>query len=343
MIYSTECGFTGASFGLLPEDKAWNYIRVPPPLMRHIWPKPINQTTFEFVYLKEYPTRTVTNSNDPPDSFHSRDIFTPHNSITGAWKYLGRLDDRVTLINGEKVLPLPIEGQIRKAALVKEAVVFGIGRSVPGLLLFRAEAARNLSDGAFISKVWPDIEASNRIAEGFSQIGRDMVVPLPVGIEIPITDKGSIIRAQVYKTFEREIDNCYTSLEDQFEGTMKLGISDLEKYLMKLAQQVIGPQVCDLRDDLFALGMNSLQAIHIRGSIARDLDLGGNGKKLGQNIVFEQGSLGNLSKYLYNLRLNIDVVGENPIGTMKGLISKFSIVGKPRQCAVDAPSKPVVV
>ena len=311
--------------------------------MRHILPKPINKDTFEFVYLKEFPTRTVSNSDDPPDSFHSRDIYTPHKSINGAWKYLGRLDDRVNLINGEKVLPLPIEGRIRKAALVREAVVFGVGRSVPGLLLFRAEGARNLSDEAFISSVWPDIEKSNRLAEGFSQIGSDMVVPLPVGIEIPVTDKGSIIRAQLYKTFEREIDNAYASLEDRFEGTMKLGISDLEEYLMKLAQQVIGLQVCDLHDDLFALGMNSLQAIHIRGCIARDLDLGGNGKKLGQNIVFEQGSLGNLSKYLYNLRLNIDLVREKPIDTMRGLISKFSVFGKPRPGAIDAPSKHVIV
>ena len=92
--------------------------------MKHIWPKPITKDTFEFVYLREYPTRTVSNSDDPPESFHSSDLFTPHASIAGAWKFLGRLDDRVTLINGEKVLPLPIEGRIRKADLVKEAAVF---------------------------------------------------------------------------------------------------------------------------------------------------------------------------------------------------------------------------
>lgn len=174
--------------------------------MRHTWAKPINKEAFGFVYLKEYySTRTVTNLDDPPDSFQSSDLFTPHKSIAGAWKYFGRLDDRVTLINGEKVLPLPIEGRIWKAALVKKAVVFGIRRSIPGLLLFRGEGASNLSDEAFISSLWTDIETSNRLAEAFSQIGRDMVVPLPVGIEIHTTDKGSIIRTQIYARFEGKL------------------------------------------------------------------------------------------------------------------------------------------
>lgn len=106
---------------------------------------------FEFVYLKEYPSLTASNSDDSPDSFHSKDLVTPYKIIPKAWKFLGRLDDRVTLINGEKVLPLPIEGRVRKIPLVQEAVVFGIGRSIPGLLLFRAEAARDISDEAVIS------------------------------------------------------------------------------------------------------------------------------------------------------------------------------------------------
>ena len=95
--------------------------------MKNIYPKPIAADTFEFVFLKDHPGRIVSNSDDPPKSFHSRDIFTPHKTITGAWKYLGRLDDRITLMNGEKVLPLPIEGSVRRHKLGREAVVFGLG------------------------------------------------------------------------------------------------------------------------------------------------------------------------------------------------------------------------
>lgn len=325
------------------EDKAWNYIRVPPPLMKHIWPKPITTDAFEFVFLREHPSRTVANSDDPPDSFHSKDLFEPHKSLPRSWKYLGRLDDRITLINGEKVLPLPIEGRIRKSALVKEAVVFGVGKSIPGLLLYRAEAARGLQDEAFVSSVWPEIETANAAAEGFSQISRNMVVPMPYGIEIPTTDKGSIIRARLYDSYQREISHAYASLEGYSGGTLKLSLHDLTEYLIELARKVVGPQVTNSSDDLFTLGMNSLQAIQMRGNIVRDLDLGGNIVKLGQNVVFEQGNLENLARYLDNLRLNVDMVAEKPIKAMEKLISKFSVIPDRRSGSADPPEKHVVV
>ena len=344
MCIRTECGFIGASAGRPPGDKAWNYIRPPPPLIKHVWTKPINEETFEFVFLKGYPGRIATNSNDPPESFHSSDIYSPHKSIPGAWKYIGRIDDRVTLVNGEKVLPLPIEGRIRQAALVKEAVVFGVGKEIPGLLLFRAEAARKLSDEDFILKVWSDIEDANRSAEGFSRISRDMVLPMPVGIDIPTTDKGSMIRAQIYKMFEREIDAAYAT-EGQSEGMTKLDLKGLEGYMIKLGQDVVGPQVQSLEDDLFALGMDSLQAIQMRGFIVRNLDLGGNSKKLSQNVAFEQGNLGNLARHLNDIQSGQESARAKPIATMKELISKYSVVrsSKTRHGRTRASGKHVIV
>ena len=293
--------------------------------MRNIYPKPIATDTFEFVFLKDHPGRLISNSDDPPGSFHSRDIFTPHKTIPDAWKYLGRLDDRVTLMNGEKVLPLPIEGSIRQHTLVKEAVVFGIGRAIPGVLIFRSQAAKELGDEDFVENVWSTVDAANRVAEGFSQIGKDMIVPMPAEVLIPMTDKGSIIRAQVYNVFEKEIEAAYFRLEQCQEGTMRLEGAELKTHLLKLGQQIIGSQLSDPNEDLFSLGMNSLQAIQVRGTILRDLYLGGNGRKMSQNVVFEQGSIANLAKYLEDLRICQEAVKEKPIALMKELISKFSV------------------
>ena len=313
--------------------------------MSNIWPKPISDEAYEFVYLKNYPSRVVTNSNEPPDSFHSGDIFKPHSSIPAAWKYLGRLDDRVTLINGEKVLPLPIEGRIRQAALVKEAVVFGIEKAIPGLLLFRAETAKGLSDNSFISAVWPDIEAANGAAEGFSQISRDMVVPLPAGVEVPTSDKGSILRPQVYKTFEREIEDAYSFLEERAEGGLKLDFAGLEEYLMRIGKEIVGPQLIGSEDDLFALGLDSLMAIQMRGRIVRDVDLDGNAKKLGQNVIFEQGSVKNLAQHLFDFREDGKSAKQKPIALMKDMISRYSVEAKtePRSKSVSIPGKHTIV
>ena len=333
--FSTECGYIGTSLGRPKEDKAWNYIRIPPPMMQKILPKPVSENAFEFVFLKGYPTMAVSNSDDPPESFHSKDVFAPHKSIPRAWKYITRLDDRVTLVNGEKVLPLPIEGRIRQDALVKEAVVFGVGRSIPGLLLFRAESAKDLSDETFVGRVWPVIEVANQHTESFAQIIDVMVVPLPSGVFIPMTDKGSIIRAQIYKAFEQEIDRAYGRLDTQQNGNMKLDLPELERYLLDKAQDILGPKLSGFRDDFFSHGLNSLQAIQLRGTMLRDLDLGGNGSRLSQNAVFEQSNIANLAKHLHNMRFSKDFVTEKPAAAMKVLISKYSVAARPRPRGPD--------
>ncbi len=71
----------------------------------------------------------MSNSDDPPNSYHTSDLFVAHATIPNAWKFIGRLDDRITLTTGEKVLPLEIEGCIMQESIVSEAVMFGVERS----------------------------------------------------------------------------------------------------------------------------------------------------------------------------------------------------------------------
>lgn len=146
-------------------DKAWNFLRLIPSVKPYVVMKALDNSTYELIVLDGLPSKVVSNSDDPPNSFHTKDLFTPHQTIPDAWKYLGRLDDRITLLNGEKVLPLPIEGNIRQHPLVREAVVFGIGRAVPGLLLFRSERSWDLSDEDYVRMLWPSIKEANSKAK----------------------------------------------------------------------------------------------------------------------------------------------------------------------------------
>lgn len=288
-------------------------------------PQPIGDDLYEFVFLKDYPNRVVTNSDDPPQSYHSKDIFAPHPTDSDRWKYIARIDDRITLLNGEKVLPLPMEGRIRQHPLVREVALFGIGRAIPGLLLFRADQAKGLSDEAFVDAVWPVIEQANNNAESFSQITRDMVVSFPAAIDLPITDKGTMIRSKLYKIFEKEINEAYDGAEGQSEGTTVLNRADLETYLLDLGAEILDRPISNPTDDLFSLGMNSLQAIQMRGIILKHLDLGGNSKMMSQNVIFEQGNIANLASHLETMRLGKATQKEKPIEMMKEMISKYSV------------------
>ncbi|KAL9043026.1 MAG: hypothetical protein Q9214_003616 [Letrouitia sp. 1 TL-2023] len=338
---STECSTIGASINRSKDDKAWNYIRIPDNGMEQIFLKPVAENMYEFVFLKDYPGRIVANSDDPPESFHSRDIFTPHPTVPSAWKYVTRMDDRVTLLNGEKVLPLPIEGCIRKHPAVREAVVVGIGKTAPGILLFRADNAKELSDNDFVEETWSVIEEANKDAESFSQISRDVIIPMPAGIDIPHTDKQSVIRAQVYKVFEKDIESMYSSLEDQQEGTAILEGHALVDYLLGLGQGILGKHLTNPDDDFFNLGMNSLQAIQMRAAVLKNLSLGGNSqKKLSQNVIFEQGNISNLAEHLTALRLGTTTVKEKPIALIEEMTANFSVTPQPRE---RIPKKNVIV
>ena len=322
---ATEIGSLGTSFGRPPGDDTWDYIRIPPPVVKYIWMKPLGDGTYECIYLNGLPALVASNSDDPPKSFHSKDIFLKHPKID-AWKHIGRLDDRLTLINGEKVLPLPMEGTIRQHPHVRESVVFGAGKSIPGVLAFRNDGSKYMTDDEFINAIWPAVEKANNHAESFSQISKETIVPLSAEVDYPKTDKESIKRAQIYRVFTKEIDAMYEKLEYNRTGTLRLDIPSIGQWLLKTFKESLAVRLLDMNDDFFAAGVNSLQAIQMRGLILKDLDLGGNNRKLGQNVVFDSGDVARLAKHLYAFRFDkvVPEDDDDEIEAMSAMIKKYS-------------------
>ena len=113
--------------------------------------------------------------------------------------------------------------------------------------------------------------------------------------------------------------------------------AELEIYLLTMCQQILGRQISDPGDSLFTLGMNSLQAIQLRGSILRDLYLGGNSRKLSLNVVFEKGNIANLARHIEDLRASRDVIKKKPIAMMEDLILEFSAFNKHAPGASEGP------
>ncbi len=341
---ATEMGSLGTSCNREPGDDSWDYIRIPPPVAKYIYMKPLGDKTYECVYLHGLPALVVSNSDDPPKSFHSKDIFLKHPRME-AWKHIGRLDDRLTLINGEKVLPVPMEGRIRQDPLIKECCVFGTGKAIPGILIFRNDESRDLPDGEFIDAIWPTIQKANKHAESFSHISKETIVPVSADEEYAKTDKESIKRAQIYRQFGKGMEAMYERLEYAGTGTLKLDLPEMEEWLVNTFRKAVAVQLSSKEDDFFAAGVNSLQAIQMRGLILKDLDLGGNSRQLGPNVIFHTANVARLSKHLYALRLN-EVKpedDEDEIQEMEAMIKKYSTFEKHVPGEDSAPEGHVVV
>ncbi|OQE24078.1 hypothetical protein PENFLA_c010G00241 [Penicillium flavigenum] len=331
---ATETGQIMTSFRA-PEDKEWQYMRLHRPVADLTLMDEISPGVFECVALDGLPSKGPSNSKppysekNPENSFRTADLFTKHPDPEKGnyYKYLSRLDDRITLVNGEKVLPIPIEGRVREEPIVSDCVVFGFQRTVPGALIFRAPGkVPHLSDDEFLEAIWPAVEAANARAETFSRIPKELVVIKGSDVVYARTDKGTCIRAQVYQQFEEDIKQAYAKFEGsgQKRGSLALSIPELEDWLLSRFSEDLGVLIPGAEADIFSAGVDSLQTTQIWRCIVRDIDIGEGGDQLSQNIVFEKGTVNALAKHLYQLRTGQEFEREDELHSMREMIEKFS-------------------
>ncbi|KAJ5930389.1 hypothetical protein N7466_005882 [Penicillium verhagenii] len=332
---ATETGQIMTSFRS-DGDTEWQYMRLHRPVADYTLMDEISPGVFECVALNGLPSKGPSNSKapfsekNPENSFRTADLFTRHPDPkkSNYYKYMSRLDDRITLVNGEKVLPIPIEGRVREEELVGECVVFGFQRTVPGALIFRAPGkATHLNDEQFLEVIWPAVEAANARAETFSRIPRELVVIKGADVKYSRTDKGTCIRAQVYQQFQDDIQRVYAGFEGngQKKGTLVLSVSELETWLLSRFQDDLGVPLESAETDIFSAGIDSLQTTRIWRCIVRDLDLGDESEKLSQNIVFEKGTISALARHLFKLRTGQEFEqAGNEIDVMREMIERYS-------------------
>ncbi|KAF2156690.1 acetyl-CoA synthetase-like protein [Myriangium duriaei CBS 260.36] len=340
---STEVGRLATS--LRPkEDKLWNYLRPLPKAKPFIYWREESPGLFECVTLDGWPSKSTNNSDDPPNSFRTRDLFVPHPTIPDLWKYVSRVDDRLTLINGEKVLPLPMEGTIRHDRLVKEAIVFGEEQSFPGVFVIKADSVSDMSDEEYLEKIWPSIELANSRAEGFARMPKELVGILPADIIYPRTDKGTCIRKAFYQQFEEQIQALYERFEGTEGGSLRLGQSDLEHYLLKSIEENLRIKLPCSQTDFFAAGIDSLQCIKLWKTLKANLDLGGRQKDLSQNVLYETGNVSTLAKHLIDLREGtIASSAGSEVEIMERLIEKYSHFSTHKRGSATQPTKQLVL
>ncbi|OGM46491.1 hypothetical protein ABOM_004584 [Aspergillus bombycis] len=308
-----------------PEDKAWNYVRPLANVKPFLQFKLIEDGSYECIVLDGLRSKVASNSDDPPNSFHTRDTFLKHPSIPDAWKYLGRIDDRVTLVNGEKVLPVPIEHRIRQSIFVKDNLVFGVSKPLPGLIVVPSVESEGLSSEEILDRVWPDIEAANENAEAFSQISRNMVIILDHSCSYPMTDKGTMIRNKCYMEFDDLIQAAYARFENGGgnDGPRRvLQLPELTSFVLDKFRKDLGFSDISIDTDLFEAGVDSLQAIKARGIFQSQIDIGG--ASLAHNVVFDCGTIEKLAKHLNALRTGEDCVDESELEAMSQMVTRYS-------------------
>lgn len=311
---SAECGFLLSSHRDYSTDHEWSYLRVDSSLQPDYYdfePQAVQEgepALFEFVVKPKWPHRGKTNRAD--GSFATSDLFERHPTITNAWRYHSRADAQVTLLNGKKFDPAPVEGEILASEvgkrLLSDVMIFGTGREMPGILLFPKSGNTSNSGDHIVEDVWPTIEKMNEETQSHARLAKKCTVVVnrePDKIqELPKSSKGTILRGQAERMFADEIERAADYNPELSSKRARIPDSEVMDALGRLFDDVVGRHV-DPQADLFAQGVDSLACSQLRQTISKafflDSDI-----TLPLNVIYDQGSIERLSKYILRCRMS---------------------------------------
>lgn len=186
-----------------------------------------------------------------------------------AFRAVGRQDDLIVLVNGLKVQPKILESNVSNSNLVSAALVFGEGEFEIGLILEPGQPPDDVQN--FKRAIWPLVQEACRQMDRHAQISSmENLVVLEPGESLPRSDKGSVLRKEAYRQYERKIRQIYSStyVKGDSLAVPKSNTDCLEDILntmireeLQIAQH-LGPD-----DDFFEWGVNSLQVVRIQRGI----------------------------------------------------------------------------
>lgn len=311
---SAECGFLLSSHRDYSKDREWSYLHADSSLQPDYYdfePQAVEEgepALFEFVVKPKWPHRGKTNR--PDGSFATSDLFERHPTITNAWRYHSRADAQVTLLNGKKFDPAPVEGEILASEvgkrLLSDVMIFGTGREMPGILLFPKSGNTSTTGDQIVEDVWPTIEKMNEETQSHARLARKCIIVVerkPEEIpELPKSSKGTILRGQAERMFADEIERA-TDYNPELSGKRaRIPDSEVMDALGRLFDDVVGRHV-DPQADLFAQGVDSIACSQLRQTISKafffDSDI-----SLPLNVIYDQGSIERLSKYILRCRVS---------------------------------------
>ena len=165
-----------------------------------------------------------------------------------------------------------IETKLRASRDIAEAIVFGASKPMLGVLVVPASSSMPKEQ---LVRCVQEVNASS---PSYATILDDMIICLPHDARLPKTSKGTIIRPQIIKQLAHIIEDAYRRFELGVEASHGEIVSDddVKKYVRQLVLEVLqdlakGNRCSNFEedDDLFALGLTSLHAIQIRGSLQK--------------------------------------------------------------------------
>ena len=235
--------------------------------------------------LEQQPTFTIF-----PDlqEYASRDLFVRHPSKDKPylWKWRARADDIIVFLTGEKTNPISMEQYIVSCnPSIAAVLVAGSQRFQAALLIEPVATGKELSTSeraAFVERIWPSIETANQDCPAHARIAKTHILFTSLQKPMLRAGKGTIQRAGTLRLYIDELNRLYADADtlsarldgEDFEGSIEFNDLDaILQFVRKTILSITNWQELNNDDDVFALGMDSLQALTAVRKLKQGLSL----------------------------------------------------------------------
>lgn len=306
---STE---TGPQIALIPRKENWNWFEWHPVLKSTM--DPMGDGTYEMVCYKNPEWDHILHLQQAYpelEVWRTRDLFIPNPEDSSLWRFVGRRDDVIVLSNGEKFNPVNMEGAITGHPLVQGSVIIGTARIQACLIVEPAAAGVELSDKDFIDEIWPTVAKANTLGPAHGRIFRHKITVAKPNKPFARAGKGTIIRSQTAKLYLDEVEALYAEGAENDSSAPKLdSVERLESvtgFIRSCAEWLLTDTKVSDSDDLFVLGMDSLQTLEFSKLLKRALGPyfkpGGGADSFPLNIpdIYSHPTVTALAKFIFGL------------------------------------------
>ncbi|KAJ5176185.1 uncharacterized protein N7482_002062 [Penicillium canariense] len=185
---------------------------------------------------------------DIKEEWRTKDLFIPHPSKPGLWRFHSRTDDIIVLASSHKVWPIPMEKTLAGDPHVAGALMVGNGRPEVLLLVEPRSGPQvdRMSKKEFIDTIWPTIMEANANAPEFGKIRRSRIVLSQPNLGFFRAPKGTISRKPTESLYAEYIAAAF--IDGTTDEQSEIGI--LENHWLDEAKRFIGSIVHDIRPDI---------------------------------------------------------------------------------------------
>jgi acyl carrier protein len=264
------------------------YLRIETP------PNAQNTNEKILIHLPSDPYLAENISNSPDGCYTVGDILLEDPPNSGEYLILGRQDDTLVHITGEKTNPIPMEDIIRRSPFVQQVAVIGHNQfCTAALIQLNIQQTSNLNSNQIEDIIWNSVEQANKDAPSHSRLVKQLVHILPINSILPITDKGNLMRQRVNQQYSTLITQIYDQFFNQQyqQKQIKWTKESIRKYLQDQLKSIV-ENINDNSRSIFDYGFNSLQVVQLRNLICENIC------QIPKNFLYENSSIDQMTEQL---------------------------------------------